>query len=107
MSKLKSYWLYIVAAITGLVSLAIYIFTKRGDKINKLTAEIDLVKTEKQADVLETEIKHLQSNKENIEHEKKELDKTLKVLDTRREEIKEEVNNMKDPNKIVTYWNNN
>lgn len=106
-NKLRESWLYIVTGIGAVISILAYIFLKRGSKIDELNAKIDLATTEKKADILEVEIKHLQTNKDNIQKEQIELDKSLQNLQTKRVEIKEEVTKMTDPNKIVTYWNNN
>lgn len=107
MNKLKQWWGYIAAGLTAAASLALYIFMRRGDKVNELKAKVVLAGTEKQADVLETEIKHLKENKDNLKHENKELDKALGQLEEKRKEIADNAKDLKNPKDVADYWNNN
>lgn len=105
MEKLKEIWGYVVAGVVGLIGVLVYIVTRRGDEINKLKSKVALTETQKQADALEVEIKQAQENKANLKKENQELDKTLQQLDSKREEIKKDVAELKDPKAIADYWN--
>lgn len=107
MEKLKQIWGYIAAGVLGLLGLFLYAFSRRGDQIASLHAEIDLASTQKQADVLESKINLLKADKTNIEQHNKELDKALVKVQDKRVEIAETAKNLKDPQAIAKYWENN
>lgn len=107
MDKLKQYLGYAVAAITALIGVLLYFLSRKRSEVEELHSEIALAKTEKEADVLEVQIKDLKSNKDNLDKHNQELDKTLEKLEVRRTEIKEETKNLKNPNDIANYWEHN
>jgi len=106
-SKTKQIWGWLVAGVTGLVGLLLYMLTRKGEEINSLKAKVAIASTEKEADALETEIKAAASRKNNLKKQNEELDKTLAELETKRKKIKVEVSNMTDPKAISDYWDNN
>lgn len=106
MIKIKNLIASVIAALTGLLGLVLYFLSKQNKQIETLKAKIDLAKTEKEADLIEVEIKELQGTHTNLQKTEKELDKTLAKVQEKRKQITEDVKNLKDPKEIAEYWNN-
>lgn len=106
MDKAKQIWGYVVAGVGALIGILLFFLSRKGKEVDALNAKINLAKTEKQADVLETEIKVLKTNKDNLNKHNEELDKALETVENKRVEIREEAKNLKDPKAIADYWNN-
>lgn len=107
MDKLKQIWGYVVAGVGALVGILLFFLSRKSKEVDALNAKIALAKTEKQADVLETEINILKFDKTNLAKHNAELDKSLQTVENRRAEIKEEAKNLKDPKEIAKYWEDN
>lgn len=107
MNKLKEIWGYIAAGIVAIVGILVYIITRKGEEINALKAKIDMSETQKEADVIETEIKQAKARKDNLTKQNQELDKSLEQLKEKRKEIKKNVESLTDPEDIANYWDNN
>jgi len=107
MGKLKEFFGYVLALIVGLFGICVYVLSRRGEAIEELKTTVALAKTNKEADVLEAQVKDLRTNKNNLAKENEELDKVLKELDTRRVEMKEEATKLTNPQDIADYWANN
>ena len=104
MSKLKSVWGWIIAAVGGTIGFLLYFLTLKNKQINKLKAKVELTETEKEADLLETEIKETRSAKKMLKKEEIEIDKILISLDEKRKTITKEIKNKSDK-EIEEYWN--
>lgn len=106
METLKKYWATVATFVAGFVGLLLFFLSRKGAEVNALQAKVALAKTEKEADVLEAEIKALKTNKDNLAKHNAELDKALETVENKRVEIREEAKNLKDPKAIADYWNN-
>ena len=104
MSKLKNLWAWIVSTVGGVIGILVYFITLKNKEINKLKAKTELVNTEKEADLLETEIKEARVEKQRLSKEDVEIDKVLDALDERRKQISADVKVMTDE-EIEKYWN--
>lgn len=106
MIKIKNLIAYLITGLTGLLGLLLYFLSKQNKQIEKLKTKIDLATTEKEADLVEVEIKELQGTHTNLQKTEKELDKTLAKVQEKRKQITEDVKNLKNPKDIAEYWNN-
>ena len=107
MEKLKAIWGYIVAVIVGVVGLFLYFFSRRGDEINALKSKIALAQTEKETDLIESEIRAARDRQSNLDKQNKELDQALAELEAKRAQVKENVAKTTNPQEIADYWNKN
>lgn len=104
MNAIKGFWGWIVAIVGGIIGFLVYYLTLKNKEINKLKAKVELTETQKEADLLELEIKDALTSKNRLKKEEQEIDKVLGQLDDKREQIKEEVKNMSDK-EVEDYWN--
>jgi len=107
MSKIKdslsSIWEYIVLGVAALIGILIYIAKSKQKEINALKARIELVDTQKKADLIEVEIKQKFDNTNLLAKEITELENNLKLLEDKRKEIaKGETSKTSD--QIEDFW---
>jgi len=88
------------------IGLLLYFLQLKNKQVNALKARIDLLATEKEADLLEVEIKKSLENKNLLAKEIQELNKSLEIVAAKREQIKADAKNL-NPNQIEDYWNKN
>lgn len=109
MSKLKQFfsnlWINVSLVVIAVVGILVYFIKAKNREINALKTELELVETQKQADLLEVEIKEKLEEHELIQKEVDELEKLLVELDNKREKLKEEHAN-KSATEIEEYWRN-
>ena len=96
----------IIAVLGAVVGILLYFLQLKHKQNNALQARIALLDTEKQADLLEVEIKKSLENKELLKKEVEDLNKALNDLQAKREEIKTKSQNM-TPSQIEDYWEKN
>lgn len=106
METIKKYWVALAGLVTGFVGLLLFMLQKKGKEVDALNAKVDMAKTEKEADVLEAQIKDLRSDKDNLAKHNEELDKTIQKVQEKREQVAADAKNLKDPKAIADYWNN-
>lgn len=105
MKKIKEYWFAVVVLFAGVISVISYFLSKNRSKVNELSAKVDLVQTQKEADLLEVEIKdHLYNVADNTKAIE-ELQSTLDNLDIRRKELKNRETHLTD-SEVEDFWNN-
>jgi septal ring factor EnvC (AmiA/AmiB activator) len=108
--KIKAFFSSVVGAIvlvlTAVVAILAYILSNKRKEVNALKAKIDLVETQKQADLLEVEIKQRMANKEALSKEVQELQRGLDSLEERRKQIASDEKN-KNPDEVEDFWRNN
>lgn len=92
--KLREFWGYFVAGLGALIGFLVYYLTLKNREIDALKSAIDVAATEKQVDIVETEIKEVRAMKKRIKKEEQEFDKALEKVEKRRQEIKKEVKEM-------------
>lgn len=105
MDKVKKFFGWIVAGLLAVIGVLVYYITLKNKTINSLRAKIALVKTEREADMLEAEIIQIKKEKATTKKEVDEISKTLVELNERRKEIREGVKN-NTPKENLDYWNN-
>lgn len=110
MEKIKSFFSSIIGVImlvlTGAVAILAYVLSNKRKEVNALKAKIDLAETQKEADLIEVEIKQRMTNKDNLSQEVKELQKGLDALEEKRKQIASEEKN-KNSNDVEDFWRNN
>ena len=91
MEKIKNFFTglggIIVVVLGGAVAVLAYLLSNKRKETNALKAKIDLVETQKQADILEVEIKQRMANKEALAHEIVQLNEGLGKLDEKRKTL--------------------
>ena len=93
----------IVVILTGAIAVLAYVLSNKRKETNALKAKIDLVETQKQADILEVEIKQRMANKEALAQEVVELNKGLEVLDQKRKTLADGEANKTDK-EVEDFW---
>lgn len=104
MEVLKSVWLKIVAGLTAVVGLLLYLISRKNKEVEELKTKVEMANTQKKADLIETEVKQ---KLDQVEMSKKEVEQHNKVLidlEQKRKELKQKQNNM-TPEEIEKYWN--
>ena len=104
MQKLKTFWTYLAAAVAAAFSLLIYILSRKNNQINSLQSQIANINTQKQADVLEVQIKEKMDNVDLHQREIEAHQKALDALEAKRKEIANSQQG-KTPQQIEQYWN--
>ena len=100
----KSLWGIIVLVGGAAIGILLYLLQRKQREVNSLKAKIDLAKTQKEADLIEVEIKKKLDNVNILNKEQKELEKTLVELDAKRKEIASQEKNKTDQD-IEDFWN--
>jgi septal ring factor EnvC (AmiA/AmiB activator) len=103
---LKNIWAVVVLVLAAVIGIMLYLLKGKQREINSLRAQIDLVETQKQADLLEVEIKKRLDNVNLLDKEIKELNNTLSLLEQKRKQISSEEKN-KTSDQIEDFWKNN
>ena len=95
----------IAAVLTGAVGILLWFLSNKRKEINALKAQIDLAKTQKEADLIEVQIKEKMAAKEVTDTEIKELQSGLTDLEAKRKQIATDQKN-KNPDEIEDFWKN-
>lgn len=101
---MKNAWAYITGVVGTIIGFLWFFLSRRNKEIDSLKTKIRLLDTEREADIMETEIKTIRDDKARTSKEIKELENTLSELEVKRKEIKKEVKSMNN-NQIEDYWN--
>lgn len=108
MEKIKEFfvdtWAKIAAAVTILLGIAWYFLSLKNKKINALEAKIDLAETQKEADLIESEIRQKREEQSKLKKEVQEDERLLKELEEKRANLPNDVDN-KTPKEVEDYWN--
>lgn len=104
MTKIKDMLGWIVAIVGGIIGFLLYYLSLKNKEINKLKSKVDLVDTQKQADLLELDIKEAQNAKKRLQKENQEFEKIYQSLDDKRNQIQKDLTSMTDK-EIEDYWN--
>lgn len=104
MNKLKSFWGWIVAGVGGIVGVLVYVLMHKKKRLKTLEAQLRLVNTQKQADVLEIQINEHKKNTKLLKKEIDDLDEAKKQLKNKRKELEEKHKEM-SPESVEQYWN--
>lgn len=109
-NKLKDFINDAKSILIGLLTLAIgiliYFLSNRKKEVNSLRAKIDLVETQKEADLIEVEIKKRMDSKECLSEEVRQLETGLQLLQQKRDELKSSEKD-KNASQIEDFWRNN
>ena len=105
MEAIKKHWAAIAAGVVGFIGLLLYMLSGKKKEVASLNAQIDLVKTDKQADVLEGQIQQIKADQATKAAHAAELDKSLQVLQDKRTQNAEDAKKLTDPKAIADYWN--
>lgn len=110
MEKIKSFFSSIIGIVmlvlSGAVAVLAYVLSNKRKEVNALKAKIDLAETQKEADLIEVEIKQRMANKDSLTHEVKDLQKGLDALEEKRKQIASDEKN-KSSNDVEDFWRNN
>lgn len=108
MQKLKDFFTGLygkVALVLGaIISFLLYYINLKNREVNAAKAKVALANTEKQADILETEIVALKEDRKITKKGVAEIDKTLVELNNKREMLKAQAQTMTN-SEIEDYWN--
>lgn len=105
MEALKKYWAVLIGGVGAVIGFLLFFLQKKNKEVEALNAKVDMAKTEKEADVLEAQVKDLRSDKDNLAKHNEELDKTIQKVQEKREQVATDAKNLKDPKAIANYWN--
>lgn len=110
MDKIKSFFSNIYANLTlilgAIIGILVYYINLKHKEANALKAQIDLTKTQKEADLLEADINRKLENKNLLKKELDELEKAKVQLAEQRNKISK-VQSGKTPDEAEDYWNKN
>lgn len=94
---------YIAVGVALLIGYLVYSLTSKKSEVEALKAQINLANTQKQADLIEVDIKNRLENKNLLQKEVDELNQSLVSLQDKRQQIaKEEAN--KTPDEVEQFW---
>lgn len=93
----------IVVVLTGAVAILAYMLSNKRKETNALKAKVDLVETQKQADILEVEIKQRMNNKDALSHEVADLKTALTDLQVKRDNLSTGEDNKTDK-EVEDFW---
>ena len=100
--KIKTFfsntWAILVAVLGAAVGILFYYLNLKNKEVAAIRAKLDLVETQKQADLLETHIKGLLADNDLFQ---KEIDEHNKTLD----KLQEMRKNLPDDHDPSEYWN--
>ena len=103
--KIKDAWLFIIGGLGAIIGILWFILKSKGDRIDELNAKIMLATTEREADLIEVEIKQMMQEKKLLKKELDEFDNSLLLLKEHRRKLRE-TEEAKSSNEIEDYWNN-
>lgn len=108
MQKVKDFFtgIYgkVVLVLGAVVGFLLYYLTLKNKEVNAAKARIALLDTEKQADILETEINGMKEGRKVTKKEIAEIDKVLVELHNKREFLRESAKKLNDRD-IEEFWN--
>jgi uncharacterized membrane-anchored protein YhcB (DUF1043 family) len=91
LKNIKSYWTWtkqnIVVVLGAVIGALLYYINLKNKKNNALKAQIDLVDTQKKADLLEIEIKQKLQDKNLLKKETQDLNQALQSLEEKRKNL--------------------
>lgn len=96
----------IVVVFTGALAILAYVLSNKRKEVDALKAKVDLAETQKEADLIEVQIKERMNNKDSLDKEVKELQKGLDSLEEKRKQIATDEKN-KNPEDVEDFWRNN
>lgn len=106
MNKIKEFfaniWGYIVLIGGGIIAILLYMLNLKNKKLEAAKAEIALATTQKDADVIEAQIKEKMAQRADNKKEMAVLEKSLDLLEQRRQNLKDE---RKNDQEKEDYWN--
>lgn len=101
---IKEYWDYIITFLGAIIGFLWYFLTLKNREVRKYKTAVGMLKSEREADLLEVEINTIKGNRKRTNTEIKKYNKELDRLNEKRDNIKEIVKNM-DKHEIIKYWN--
>ena len=104
-NKTKEFFGWIAAAVVAIIAYLIYSLKRKEAEVIQLKTKEKLNEADKESAVMDTEIKHLEEEKENIQ---KDIDKAdteaVTLQDAKEQAIKKEKD--RKTNEVTDYWNN-
>jgi len=101
---MKDAWVYITGTVAAVIGFLWYFLSLKNREVNKLKTKIKLVDTERESDIIESEIRSIRDEKKRTSKEITEINKALDSLEEKRKNIKKEVKS-KNNTEIEEYWN--
>lgn len=105
MNKIKEFlrdiwgWVILVGGIV--IAVLTFFVNKKNEEIEALKTKISIAKTQKDADLLEVQIKEKLNRLVDSDKEKQELQKTLDLLEQKRHSLKDD----RTEQEKLEYWN--
>jgi len=93
----------IILGMGAFIGILLYWIQLKNKKANALKAKIALLDTEKDADILETEINGLKEDRKLLKKEVDDLNNALGEVDVKRKELAEKAKNM-NPKEVEDFW---
>ncbi len=105
MEKIKSFFSsiggYVVAALTLVLGVLAFFYTRKKDENTALKAQLGLANTHKEVDIIETELKAKAAERTQTAEELAKTEQDLALIEQKRKEIVAS----KTDNEIEDYWN--
>ena len=106
-AKIKDSFGWIATVAVGIVGFLLYFLQRKEDEVSVLKSQIKLANTQKESDILESQINKLKNSKDLSKKQVEQVDSALQELEEKRKMIRQGVIQETDPEKIADYWNNN
>ncbi len=108
LDKIKAFlsgiWKYIIGGLGLTVGILLYFLNLKHKEVAALKAEIDLVDTQRKADILEVQIKQKLEDNSLLQKEVDEYQKSLVLLQNKRDQLTDSSDTRTDKEK-EDYWN--
>lgn len=105
MEKIKSFFSslggYLVTGLIAVLGIVFYAFIRKQEENEALKARLALVNTQKEVDLIETEIKQASAQREQTQQELETLNKDLALVAQKRQVLKD----TRTDAEIEEYWN--
>lgn len=102
---LKKTWHKVVLVLGAVIGFLLYWLSLKNKKLAAYKAKIELVKTQRQADLLEIEIKEIMTDRKLLKKEREDLEQALKLLEEKRNSLKGKSNKKRTVKDVESYWN--
>ena len=101
MNKLKQIWGYIVLVLGAAVGILLYALNLKNKKLEAAKARLALANTQKEVDLIESDIRRDMENREITKTELAGLQKSLDLIEEKSQAIKAN----KTDQEILDHWN--
>ncbi len=107
MDKIKAFfsgiWFYLVLIVGGAVAVLLYMLNLKNKELEAAQAKIALAQTQKDADLIEVDIKQRLANEQLADKDRAALQQSLDLLNQKRQSLSDTRTN--DDQAKADYWN--